>query len=219
MQRITTMIESFDNHPFQENTYIIADETGACAIIDPGMHTAEEQNRVVDFIKENMLKPTILLNTHCHVDHVLGNKFIFDMYGLKPHFHENEQIVLDHAVAYAQAAGLRYEPLMEHGKYLPETGVIKVGDDTKLEILFVPGHSPGHICFYNRTENYLIGGDVLFLGSIGRTDMPGGDHKLLMKSIKKQIMTLPDDCTVYPGHGPLTTIGHEIETNAFLENI
>lgn len=211
------MIKVFENNPFQENTYIIADETGDCAIIDPGMQTAFEQNAVTSFIKENTLRPTILLNTHCHIDHVLGNKFIFDMYGLKPHFHQNEQVVLDHAIPYAEAAGLRYEPLMERGEYLQETGSIKVGDDTLLEILFVPGHSPGHICFYNRKENYLIGGDVLFMGSIGRTDLPGGDYKQLMRAISKQIITLPDDCEVYPGHGPKTTIGHEIETNAYLQ--
>src|SRR6202012_3237337 len=217
MPRVLTMIELFENHPFQENTYVIADETGACAIIDPGMHTADEQNAVANFIKENSLKPTILLNTHCHIDHVLGNKFIFDMYGLKPHFHQNEQAILEYAVPYAASAGLRYEPLLERGKYLPETGIIKVGDDTEFEILFVPGHSPGHICFYNHKENYLIGGDVLFRGSIGRTDMPGGDHDLLMRSIRKQILKLPDDCEVHPGHGPKTTIGHEIETNAYLQ--
>lgn len=211
-----TMIEAFENHPFQENTYIIADETGDCAIIDPGMHTADEQNAVASFIKENGLRPTILLNTHCHIDHVLGNKFIFDMYGLKPHFHENEQMVLEYAIPYAQAAGLRYEPLMERDNYLTEKGTIKVGDDTVLEILFVPGHSPGHVCFYNQKKNYLIGGDVLFRGSIGRTDLPGGDYKQLMRSIRKQLMVLPDDCEVHPGHGPKTSIGHEIETNPYL---
>jgi hydroxyacylglutathione hydrolase len=213
------MIELFENHPFQENTYIIADETGDCAIIDPGMQTAAEQNAVANFIKENGLNPTILLNTHCHIDHVLGNKFIFDMYGLKPHFHPNEQVMLEHAIPYAQAAGLRYEPLNERADYLPETGTIKVGDDTEFEILFVPGHSPGHLCFYNRKENYLIGGDVLFLGSIGRTDLPGGNYSQLMRSIKEQLLVLPDDCTVYPGHGPHTTIGHELETNDYISNL
>jgi len=211
------MIELFENNPFLENTYIVADETGACAIIDPGMYTAAEQNAVVNFIKENELTPTILLNTHCHIDHVLGNKFIFDMYGLKPHFHEKEQVILDYAVPYAASAGLRYEPLTERGKYLPETGIIKVGDDTEFEILFVPGHSPGHVAFYNRKENYVIGGDVLFQNSIGRTDLPGGDFDQLIRSINDQLLSLPDECRVYPGHGPSTTIGHEIDTNDFLQ--
>ncbi|MGN6178348.1 MAG: MBL fold metallo-hydrolase [Mucilaginibacter sp.] len=210
------MIQAFENHPFQENTYIIVDETGDCAIIDPGMHTANEQNAVANFIKENGLRPTILLNTHCHIDHVLGNKFIFDMYGLKPYFHANEQEVLEYAIPYAQAAGLNYEPLHERSDYLPETGIIQVGDDTEFEILFVPGHAPGHVCFYNRKENYVIGGDVLFRGSIGRTDLPGGDYKQLIRSIRNQLMVLPDDCEVYPGHGPKTTIGYEMETNPFL---
>lgn len=210
------MIQAFENQPFQENTYIITDEAGDCAIIDPGMHTAHEQNAVADFIKNNRLRPAILLNTHCHIDHVLGNKFIFDMYGLKPHFHANEQEVLEYAIPYAQAAGLHYEPLHERADYLPETGTIKVGDDTGFEILFVPGHAPGHVAFYNRKQNYLIGGDVLFRGSIGRTDLPGGDFQQLMRSIKNELLTLPGDCTVYPGHGPSTTIGHEIRTNPFL---
>jgi hydroxyacylglutathione hydrolase len=210
------MIESFENNPFLENTYIIVDETGDCAIIDPGMYTADEQNDVVKFINGNGLRPTLLLNTHCHIDHVLGNKFIFDMYGLRPHFHPNEQPVLDQAIPYAAATGLRYEPLHGHNAYLGETGAINVGDDTEFEILFVPGHSPGHVAFYNRKENYLIGGDVLFLNSIGRTDLPGGDYEQLINSIQTQLLALPDDCRVYAGHGPLTTIGHEIETNPFL---
>lgn len=210
------MVQAFENNPFLENTYVIVDETGHCAIIDPGMYTADEQNEVIKFIKVNKLIPQYLLNTHCHIDHVLGNKLIFDLYGLKPHFHELEQEVLDYSIPYAEATGLHYEPLTERGKYLPETGRIKVGDDTFLEILFTPGHSPGHLCFYNEKENYVIAGDALFKGSIGRTDLPGGDQKTLLRSIRKHLISLPDECTVYSGHGPKTTIGYEVETNMYL---
>jgi len=209
------MHESFENHPYQENTYVVFDGTGKCCIIDPGMNSAAEQNAVVDFITENELKPVLLLNTHCHIDHVLGNKFIFDMYGLHPRFHKGEQELLDNMVAYAQSVGLHYDPSPNPQVYLPEKGTIRFGD-TRFELLFVPGHSPAHLCFYNPEENYLIGGDVLFNGSIGRTDFPGGSQKLLLKGIRDKILTLPEDCIVYPGHGPRTTIGQELELNPYL---
>src|SRR5476651_2099379 len=119
---------SFTNNPYQENTYILYDESGECAIIDPGMETAAEQNAVVNFIRENHLKPVLLLNTHCHIDHVLGNKFIFDHYGLKPKFHAGELPVLEAVIAYAPAMGIRYEPSPVPDEFLPETGSIKFGN-------------------------------------------------------------------------------------------
>lgn len=208
-------IQFFTNNPYQENTYILYDETGECAIIDPGMETAGEQNVVVNFIKKNQLKPVLLLNTHCHIDHVLGNKFIFDQYGLKPKFHKGEQDLLDAVIAYAPSMGFRYEPSPNPDEYLPETGIIQFGI-TELELIFAPGHSPAHLCFYDKTGNLLIGGDVLFRNSIGRTDLPGGNFKQLIAHIEQKLFTLPDDCTVYPGHGPETTIGYEKQTNPFL---
>lgn len=208
-------VQSFVNNPYQENTYLLFDETGECAIIDPGMYTAAEQNAVVAFIKDNNLKPVLLLNTHCHIDHVLGNKFVFDQYGLKPQFHEGESEVLAAVIAYAPSMGLRYDasPLPE--TYLPETGTVKFGN-TELQLIFAPGHSPAHLCFYDKAANILIGGDVLFRNSIGRTDLPGGDYSTLIKNIEEKLFLLPDDCTVYPGHGPETTIGYEKQTNPYL---
>jgi hydroxyacylglutathione hydrolase len=208
-------VQSFVNNPYQENTYLLYDETGECAIIDPGMYTTAEQNAVVAFIKENNLKPVLLLNTHCHIDHVLGNKFVFDQYGLKPQFHIGESDTLAAVVAYAPAMGIRYEPSPLPDEFLPETGTIKFGN-TELGLLFAPGHSPAHLCFYDKTANILIGGDVLFRNSIGRTDLPGGDFSLLVKNIEEKLFLLPDDCTVYPGHGPETTIGFEKQTNPYL---
>ncbi len=207
-------IRSFVNNPFQENTYILFDETGECAIIDPGMYNASEQNVVVNFIRDNQLKPVILLNTHCHIDHVLGNKFVFDQYGLKPQFNEGESSVLASIPAYAPQMGIRYEtsPLPDH--YLGETGTVTFGN-TELKLIYAPGHSPAHLCFYDETENLLVGGDVLFNGSIGRTDLPGGDYDLLIRNIREKLFTLPDDCVVYPGHGPETTIGFEKKHNPF----
>ena len=194
-------VKSFVNNPYQENTYILYDESGECVIIDPGMETGAEQNVVVKFIKDKQLTPVLLLNTHCHVDHVLGNKFIFDQYGLKPKFHIGELELLEAVIAYAPAMGIRYEPSPVPDEYLPETGAVKFGN-TELGLIFAPGHSPAHLCFYDKKDNVLIGGDVLFRNSIGRTDLPGGSLIQLVNNIKQKLFTLPDDCIVYPGHGP-----------------
>jgi len=208
-------VKSFENNPYQENTYILFDETGECVIIDAGMYTAAEQNAVVNFIRDNHLKPVLLLNTHCHIDHVLGNKFIFDQYGLKPKFHIGELPVIEAVVAYAPMMGIRYEMSPVPEEYLPESGSISFGN-TEISLIFSPGHSPAHLCFYDKKTNILIGGDVLFRNSIGRTDLPGGSFSQLIKNIKEKLFTLPDDCIVYPGHGPETTIGFEKQTNPFL---
>ena len=208
-------IKKFVNSLIGENTYIVYDNSGLCAIIDPGMYTAFDQNAVSIFIKNNDLKPSLLLNTHCHYDHVFGNKFVFDNYGLKPQFHKGELEVLLEAPAWTQEMGLHYEVSPLPDVYLPETGTIAFGQ-TSFELIFAPGHSPAHLCFYNRKNNFLIGGDVLFRNSIGRTDLPGGDYDQLLRNIREKLFTLPDDCTVYPGHGPETTIGYERRNNPFL---
>ena len=208
-------VKFFQNNPFQENTYLLYDETGECAIIDPGMDTATEQNAIVNFIRDNNLKPVLLLNTHCHIDHVLGNKFMLDQYGLKPQFHKGELPVLEAMTAYAPSVGVRYELSPVPDVYLSETGTVHFGN-TELELVFAPGHSPAHLCFYDKKDNQLIGGDVLFRNSIGRTDLPGGNFSQLIESINQKLFTLPDNCTVFPGHGPETTIGYEKENNPFL---
>jgi hydroxyacylglutathione hydrolase len=208
-------VQVFANNPYQENTYLVYDENGQCAIIDPGMYTASEQNVVVNFIRQNNLTPVMLLNTHCHIDHVLGNKFVFDQYGLKPQFHPGELEMLESVIAYAPQMGIRYEPSPIPDTFLPETGKITLGS-SELELIFAPGHSPAHLCFYAPEENFLIGGDVLFLGSIGRTDLPGGNFKQLINNIETKLFILPDDCIVYPGHGADTTIGYEKQYNPFL---
>ena len=208
-------VKSFTCNPYQENSYLLFDESLECVIIDPGMYSGDEQNAVLKFIAEKKLKPVLLLNTHCHIDHVLGNKFIYDTYGLLPQFHQGEEIMLNSVVSYAPQMGIRYEvsPLPE--VYLPESGNIEFGNSC-LEIIFAPGHSPAHLCFYSRDDNFVIGGDVLFYQSIGRTDLPGGNHPQLIKNIKEKFFTLPDDCKVYCGHGPATTIGYEKKHNPFL---
>ena len=208
-------IKSFVCNPYQENTYLLYDDSLECVIIDPGMYNGDEQNAVLKFIAEKKLKPVLLLNTHCHIDHVLGNKFIYDTYGILPQFHKGEEAVLNAVVAYAPQMGINYEVSPLPVTYLPENGSISFGN-SQLELIFSPGHSPAHLCFYNKEEKILIGGDVLFYRSIGRTDLPGGNHDQLISNIREKIFTLPDDCKVYPGHGPATSIDFEKENNPFL---
>jgi glyoxylase-like metal-dependent hydrolase (beta-lactamase superfamily II) len=207
-------VKAFVCNPYQENTYLLYDESLECVIVDPGMYTGDEQNTVLKFIADNKLKPVLLLNTHCHIDHVLGNKFIFDTYGLLPQFHQGETYVLNAVVAYAPQMGIRYEvsPLPE--VFLPETGTVTFGN-SQLELIFAPGHSPAHLCFYSQADKLLIGGDVLFYNSIGRTDLPGGNHAQLLKNIREKLFTLPDEVKVYSGHGQPTSIGFEKQTNPF----
>lgn len=208
-------IQQFTFNPYQENTYVLFDETSECVIIDPGMYEGSEQNELVRFIKDNGLKPVLLLNTHCHIDHVLGNKFVFDQWGLKPQFHKGELPLLHRVVSYAPQMGFQYEVSPEPEIFLGETGTVAFGN-SQLELIFAPGHSPAHLCFYAKAENFLIGGDVLFFRSIGRTDLPGGNHQQLIDSIKNRVFALPNDCEVHPGHGPSTTIGYEKLNNPFL---
>ena len=208
-------LKKFTFNPYQENTYVLYDETDDCVIIDPGMYDGAEQNQMVNFIKENKLKPKLLLNTHCHIDHVLGNKFVFDNWGLKPQFHAAELPVLQAVVSYAPQMGMHYEVSPQPDVFLNETGVVQFGSSI-LELVFAPGHSPALLCFYARKDNFLIGGDVLFFRSIGRTDLPGGNHQQLITSIKENVFALPNDCTVHPGHGPSTSIGFEKLNNPFL---
>jgi hydroxyacylglutathione hydrolase len=163
------------------------------------------------------LKPVLLLNTHCHFDHVYGNKFVAETWGLIPHIHEKEKTFLD----FAKQASERWQLPFEDNYtgdvvYLKEGNNIKFGSD-ELEIRLAPGHSPGSLCFYYEPGGFVIGGDVLFSGSIGRTDLPGGDHKTLINSIQTQLFTLPDETKVYPGHGPMTTIGFEKMNNPYMK--
>lgn len=202
-------------NPYQENTYILYDETGSCAIIDPGMYGSTEEQALVSFIESHQLRPELLLNTHCHIDHVLGNRFIYDTFGLIPQFHEGELPLLVEVQNYAPQMGIRYEVSPIPEVFLPSEGEVMFGNHT-LQIISAPGHSPAHLCFYSRDDGFLIGGDVLFKGSIGRTDLPGGNHQQLLTSIKEKIYTLPEETIVYPGHGPATTIAVEKLSNPFI---
>ncbi len=208
-------IKSFTFSPIQENTYLLYNEFNQCAIIDPGCYFDAEKEQMAGFIQQNGLKAEMLLNTHCHLDHVFGNKFVAETYGLTLHLHEKEKAVLE----FAPASGLMWNMPFDNYTgaliFLKEGDIIKLGND-ELEVIEAPGHSPGHICFYCKAQNFLIGGDVLFQRSIGRTDLPGGNHQTLLNSINEKLFVLPDETVVHSGHGPATTIGEEKLENPYL---
>ncbi len=208
-------IRQFTFNPIQENTYVVYNEEGACAIIDPGCYFDYEYKELTDFIHTTNLSPKCLLNTHCHLDHVFGNRQVAAVYGLRLQLHKNEEIMLKHAPESGEKWGMPFQNYEGEFIFLAEGDQVKLGSDT-LKVLLTPGHSPGSICFYSEKDRFVIGGDVLFRQSIGRTDLPMGDHQTLLHSIREQLFNLPDDVTVYPGHGPSTTIGYEKLNNPFL---
>jgi glyoxylase-like metal-dependent hydrolase (beta-lactamase superfamily II) len=207
-------IQTFTFNPLQENTYLLFDETRECVIIDPGCYGAEEKYELASFIEDSNLSVKMLLNTHCHVDHVLGNYFVKEKYKVKLFIHEKEESVLRAVKVYAPHYGIFGYEEATADEYILEHQVITFGNQS-LKVLFVPGHAPGHVAFYHEGQKVVIGGDVLFHNSIGRTDLPGGDFTTLINSIHTKLFTLPDDVTVYPGHGPSTNIGFEKQTNPF----
>ncbi len=209
-------IATFTFNPFQENTYLLYDETGETVIVDPGCSSTAEEQTLTAFINGSQLTPTKLINTHCHIDHVLGNKFIHSKYNLELGSHRDEKVVLDMQPQVSTMYGIPYAPSPEISVFYEEGDLIKVGK-FELEVIFAPGHSPAHICLFHRDSKQLIAGDVLFRDSIGRTDLPGGDFDTLINSIKSKLFVLPDDTIVYPGHGPSTTIGYEKQNNPFLQ--
>ena len=208
-------IQAFVFNPFSENTYILYDDTKECVIIDPGCSTEDERKELVGFIQDENLKPVRLLNTHCHIDHVFGNSFVAKKYNLGLEIHKKDLEVLHSLPQVSHLYGLNAEESVEPSTFLEEGDKITFGNSV-LEIVFTPGHSPGSICFINQEGKFVIGGDVLFYGSIGRTDLPGGDHEALLTSIREKLLVLDDDFTVFSGHGEETTIGFEKKNNPFL---
>lgn len=208
-------IKSFTFNPLQENTYLAYDDHGIAVLIDPGCHNAVERKELEDFVVSNDLKLQHILNTHCHIDHVLGNSWAKLRFGVPLWIHIKEIPVLKSVEVYAPNYGFHsYEPAAaDH--FLEEGQKFKVGEET-LKVLFVPGHAPGHVVFYHEESGQCIAGDTLFRGSVGRTDLPGGDHALLMEKIKTQLLTLPANTTIYSGHGPETKVGFEKVYNPFV---
>lgn len=209
-------IKSFTFNPFQENTYIAYDETLECIIVDPGCYDQNDNTILKSFIEEKGLKPMALVNTHCHLDHLFGNKFVSETYNIKPIMHKADLPLLEYAPLTAEQYDLQLEALPEVGHFVEEGDHISFGNSS-FEIIFTPGHAPGHICLVNENENILLSADVLFHLSIGRTDLPLGDHSTLLKSIKEKLLILDDKMVVYPGHGQKTSIGFERKNNPFIK--
>lgn len=207
-------VKTFTFNPFQENTYVVYNETGDAAIIDPGCYDKEEKKELSDFIASENLKVKYLLNTHCHVDHVLGNRYIKEFYKVELYIHSLDEPVLRSVKNYAPVYGFHMYEEAEPNHFLQEGDILNLGN-SKLEVLFLPGHAPGHVAFYNREQNLCLAGDVLFYRSIGRTDLPGGDHDTLISSIQNKLFALPDKTVIFPGHGPVTNIGDEKKLNPF----
>lgn len=211
-------LKSFCFNPFQQNTYLIYTETGSAWIIDPGNHSASENQVLKTFIEEKKLTLKRLLLTHAHIDHVLGNKFIFDSFGLLPEMHQEDLFFIERMPQSAAMYGISCDPSPAPKQFIKEGDRLKL-DDYLFEVIYTPGHSPGSISFYNQENKLLIAGDVLFRGSIGRSDLPKGDHATLISSIVEKILVLGDDIKVYSGHGPATTTGFERLNNPFLNDL
>lgn len=209
------LIKSFTFNPVQENTYLLYNETNDCIVIDPGAYYDTEKDEMFGFIKTNSLNPVLLINTHCHLDHIFGNKSAAEKYNLHLRIHQLEKPVLE----YGPTSGIMYDLPFDNytGRidWIEEGEIIRLGSD-ELRAIHVPGHSPGSLCFYCERQDFLIGGDVLFLHSIGRYDLPLGDGPALVRNIREKLFVLPEKTVVYPGHGPATTIGEEKKNNPFL---
>ncbi len=208
-------IHSFTFNPFQENTYLLINEEKQVWIVDPGMFDNNETNEFNNFITANGLIPQAIINTHAHIDHILGIQHVKKTYNIPFLMHEKELPVLNGAPNAARMFGFSYNDVPKADGFIAETELLKLGKD-ELEVRFTPGHSPGSIVFYSKEGKWVIGGDVLFRQSIGRTDLPGGNHATLLTSIREQMFTLPDDTAVHSGHGPATTIGFEKKHNPYV---
>jgi hydroxyacylglutathione hydrolase len=210
------LVKKFTFNGFQENTYVVYSEKGNCIIIDPGCYTSMEEQELVSFIHDNSLKPVALCNTHAHIDHVLGNSFIASKFNIPYYLHEDDVKTLKSVESYAHLYGFegyKNSPMPNH--YFSHLQILEF-EEIKFQVFHTPGHCPGHVVFYFEEYDFVINGDVLFQGSFGRVDLPGGDLETLKESIFNQMFHLPDDTLVYCGHGSETTIGQERKTNYIL---
>lgn len=208
-------VNKFVVNPLGENSFIVSDETSECVFIDPGFYYEEEHQEIKDFIAENQLNPVKIVNTHCHFDHIWGVEFVRNEYKIPFLAHAEDNFWVERATQQAEMFGFEMNSVAPADSFLVENEYIEFGN-SRLKIIHVPGHSPGHVVFYSENDKILIAGDVLFYGSIGRTDLPGGDYQTLISNIKNKLFDLPNETKVYCGHGPETSLGFEKRTNPFL---
>jgi glyoxylase-like metal-dependent hydrolase (beta-lactamase superfamily II) len=212
---MTKKVNRFVFNSFGVNTYVLVDDAGECLIIDPGCQFQEEETELFEFISRNHLTPVGMLNTHFHIDHIVGNSYACNSFNLSPKCHKSSKIFWETAVISGSMYGIKVENLITPTDFIDEGDVISFGNSS-VEVVYTPGHADGSVCFINHKERYVVSGDVLFRDSIGRTDLPTGNFDVLYQSIVTKLFTLPDDYSVYPGHGPETTIGYEKLNNPFL---
>lgn len=203
--------------PIEVNTYILADDSDNCAIIDCGCYDKEESERLLDFIKSKSINPVLLLNTHCHLDHIFGNRLVLERFGLRPYSNELDEMNRKNAVQHAVLFGLTMDDPPEPAGFVSDNQIVTFGTE-KLVALHVPGHTEGSLAFYSEKNNCVFTGDALFAGSIGRTDLPGGNYDTLIGSIKNKLFVLPPSTVVYPGHGDETTIEKEMKSNPYFHD-
>jgi len=209
-------VNKFVFNSFGVNTYILTDPTtGKCLIIDPACQYHGEETELLGFISGHHLSPVAMVNTHFHIDHILGNTLICNTFNLKPQCHKSSKMLWETAPDFGKVFGIKVEDLIIPTDFIDEGDIISFGN-ASVQVLYTPGHADGSICLVNHAERYVVSGDVLFRDSIGRTDLPTGNFDTLYQSITTKLFTLPDDFTVYPGHGPETSIGYEKMNNPFL---
>jgi len=208
-------IQTFVFNPFQENTYLVADASNQCIVIDPGCHFDEERQQLVSYIKDKQLKPQLIVQTHGHIDHVLGINFLKEYYRIQALMHPADLNVLRSSKDFGRMVGLEIQQPSDPEQHTGDHETLEFGE-TRFQVLHVPGHSPGSIALYNPEQGILFSGDVLFRRGIGRTDLMDGNYNTLVESIQDKLFALPDETTVYPGHGEPTTIGEEKKQNPVL---
>lgn len=210
-------IEIFTFNAFQENTYLLQDETGEAILVDPGMSDSREEEEFCRFVNDKNIRIVKIVNTHCHIDHVMGNAFSVGRFQCPLLYPKGEQIVLESSIQVAKLYNLSYDPSPNADEFIAEGDTIEFGNSS-VRVIAAPGHSPDHVVLVQDIERFVIGGDVLFRGGVGRTDLPGGNESQLCESIEKKIYTLPADFMVYPGHGPSTKIGLEMKSNPYVNS-
>jgi hydroxyacylglutathione hydrolase len=209
-------IKRFVFNSFGVNTYLLSDPEGNCLLVDPACQYKNEEEELLAWVKNNKLTVTGMVNTHFHIDHIAGNTFACQTFGLVPVCHRESRLFWETASEFGSVFGISVQDLIIPVNFVGEGDRIRFGS-SEVEVRYTPGHASGSICLVNDAESYVITGDVLFRDSIGRTDLPTGNFNLLKESIFSKLFTLPDHYTVYPGHGPETTIGYEKQNNPFLD--